>query len=238
MLVGQARYAIAFAVTTASATAASALAAGDARADSPSSVAPSAEEPGMQSIAAERRSGLVLGIAPGVGFAGASGYPNSSKVIGNPDFYSESPLMVGGSFSLLVMGAITDYLTFGAVLTNARFETEKWKSTGFGFGFRAEVFPLVRAFPTLADTAIYGQAGIGATELQAKGPFPSADGTQSFLGLGVHHEFRFFKMLGGHVSGGPFVEYNAIFSDPAERHWLSVGFRLSFYGGTVAADQR
>lgn len=196
------------------------------------------DDPTLRPVVAERRSGLVIGLSPGIAFAGSSGYPNDLKLINDPAYYSQSPLLVGTSTSIFVMGALTDYLTFGFVVTNARFESPKWKSTGTGFGFRAEVFPLVRLLPTLADTAIYGQGGIGATSLQAKGPYPSADGTQSFLGLGVHHEFRFTRMLGGHLSGGPYVEYDAIFAESAERHWLSSGFRLAFYGGTVTADKR
>lgn len=205
---------------------------------SPSSVSPSPNEAAMQRTAAERRSGVVIGLASGVAFAGASGYPNDPKVIGNPDFYSESPLLVGTSGSLFVMGALTDYLSFGPMIHSARMETEKWRSTGFAVGFRLDVFPLYRLVPRLADLAVYGMMGVGATELQAKGPYPSADGTQSFLGGGVHHEWRFFRMLGGHVSGGPFVEYDAIFSSSAERHLLSLGFRVAWYGGSVTADGR
>ncbi|MBX3190043.1 MAG: hypothetical protein KF819_23660 [Labilithrix sp.] len=205
---------------------------------SPSSVSPSPSEAAMQSVPAERRAGVVIGLAFGPAFAGASGYPNDSKLIGNPDYYSESPLLVGTSSSIFVMGALTDYLSFGPMVSSARMETEKWKSTGFGVGFRAEAFPFYRLVPRLADLAIYGMMGVGATELQAKGPYPGADGTQSFLGAGVHHEWRFFRMLGGHVSGGPYVEYDAIFSKPAERHWLSFGFRMAWYGGSVTADER
>ena len=103
---------------------------------------------------------------------------------------------------------------------------------------RAEIFPLLRLVPTLADTSIYGQAGVGSTELQAKGAFPSADGTQSFAGLGLHHEFRLFKLLGGHFAGGPYVEYDAIFAPGAERHWATIGLRVAWYGGTVGLDSR
>lgn len=196
------------------------------------------EDPTMRAVEHERRAGLVVALSPGVAFAGSSGYPNDAKLIGNPAFYSESPLLVGTTGTITIMGALTDYLSFGFIINSARFETEKWKSTGTAFGFRAEVFPLVKLFPTLADTAIYGQAGIGGTELQAKGPYPSADGTSSFLGLGLLHEFRFTTLLGGHLSGGPYLEYNAIFAESAERHWLASGFRLAFYGGTVTADKR
>jgi hypothetical protein len=196
------------------------------------------EDPTLRKTVAERRGGVVIGVAPGVAFAGASGYPNNTRLVGNPDFYSESPMLVGVSTTYFLMGALTDFLSFGPMVNIATFESENWKSTGVGVGFRVEAFPLVHLFPTLADTSIYGQAGVGATELQAKGPFPSADGTQSFAGIGLHHELRFFRFLGGHVSGGPYVEYDAIFATSAERHWASVGLRLAWYGGTVALDAR
>lgn len=204
----------------------------EARAETPP------EDPTLRKTAPERRAGLVVGLAPGVAFVGASGYPNNVTLIGNPDYYSESPLLVGSSTTLFVMGALADYLNFGPMVNVSRSETSSWKSTSLGIGFRVEVFPLVRLFPTLADTAIYAQGGVGTTELQAKGPFPSADGTQSYGAVGLHHEFRFFRMLGGHLSGGPYVEYDAVFTSPAERHWLATGFRLAFYGGTVTADAR
>ncbi len=194
------------------------------------------EDPRMRKNVATRRAGIVVGVAPGVAFAGASGYPNSARLIGRPDSYSESPLLVGHSTTYFLMGALTDFVSFGPMVNVARFESADWKSTGLGVGLRAEVFPLVRLVPSLADTALYGQVGIGATELQAKGPYPSADGTQSFAGVGLHHEFRFFRLLGGHLSGGPYAEYDAIFAPSAERHWASVGLRLAWYGGSVTAD--
>jgi hypothetical protein len=196
------------------------------------------EDPTLRKTVSQRRNGVVVGVTPGIAFAGASGYPNNARLVGNPDYYSQSPLLVGSSTTYFLMGALTDYLSFGPMVNIARFTSDKWTSKGVGIGFRAEVFPLIALFPRLADTAIFGQAGVGSTELQAKGNFPSADGTQSFLGIGLHHEFRFFRALGGHISGGPYVEYDAIFSTSAERHWASVGFRLAFYGGAVTADKR
>jgi hypothetical protein len=196
------------------------------------------EDPTMRKSVAVRRGGVVLGVAPGVAFGGASGYPNNARLIGNPEYYSESPLLVGSNTTYFLMGALTDYLSFGPMVNIASFESEKWKSTGVGVGFRAELFPLLHLVPMFADTAIYGQAGVGGTELQAKGPYPSADGTQSFAGIGLHHEFRLFKLGGGHFAGGPYAEYDAIFTTSAERHWASVGFRLAWYGGTVALDSR
>ncbi|MBX3215505.1 MAG: hypothetical protein KF850_25935 [Labilithrix sp.] len=198
---------------------------------------PAAEDPTLRPVKAERRSGLTLGASGGIALAGASGYPNNAGLIDNPDYYSSSPLLVGWSSSYFLMGAFNDYVSFGPTLTIATFESEAWKSTGWGAGFRGEVFPLVRLVPALADAAIYGQVGFGVTELRAKGPYPSADGAQSFLGIGLHHEWRLARLLGGHAALGPYVEYNAIRAPSAERHWATGGLRVVWYGSGVALDR-
>jgi hypothetical protein len=199
------------------------------------------ENPLYRPVLPERRNGVVLGMSAGVGFAGASGYPNNAKFLGDPAYYSESPLLVGWSTSYFLMGALTDYLSFGPLLNISTFDTPDWKSTGWGLGFRGEVFPLMglarkTGLDWLADTAAYGQVGFGTTELRAKGPYPTADGSQTFLGFGVHQEFRLFRMLGGHAAAGPHVEYDVIRSEPAERHWLTVGLRVAWYGGRLTGD--
>jgi len=201
-----------------------------------------AEDGPYRPVETNRRNGVVLGASGGVGFAGASGYPNNAKLIGDPAYYSESPLLVGWSSSWFLMGALSDYVSVGPLLNIATFDTPSWKSTGWALGFRGEVFPLVGVarkvgVDWLADTAAYGQVGFGTTELRAKGPYPSADGAQSFVGLGVHQEFRLFRMLGGHAAAGPHIEYDVIRSEPAERHWLTVGLRLAWYGGHTTGDR-
>ncbi len=152
----------------------------------------------------ERRDGLVLGGAAGLGFAGASGYPRDATLLGNRDYYSESPLLVGYHFTGFAGLALTDWLNIGGTASVANFESEKWKSSGFGIGLRAEVFPLLHVVPTLADLAVYGQLGVGVTELRAKGNYPTSDGAQSFFGAGVHYEWRFADFLGAHTAAGPF----------------------------------
>lgn len=204
---------------------------------------PEENDPTLRPVGAERRKGVVIGASLGAAFAGASGYPNNARLINDPDYYSESPLLVGWSTSYFLLGALTDYLSFGPLLNIATFESDKWKSTGWGLGFRGEVFPLVGIakkvhLDWLADTAAYAQVGFGTTELRAKGPYPTADGSQSFLGLGIHHEVRLARLLGGHAAAGPHIEYDAIRADSAERHWLTVGLRLAWYGGTVALDRQ
>lgn len=215
------------------------LSATAARADSPTSAAaPSADDPTLRPLVAQRRKGVVLGAAGGIAFAGASGYPNNEQQIDNPAFYSSSPLLVGYSMSYFLLGALTDYFSFGPALTIATFESSKWKSVGWGLGFRAEVFPLVKLVPALADTALYGSLGVGTTELRAKGPYPSAGGTQSMVGVGVHHEWRIGTFLGGHGAIGPQLEYDVISSRANERHWFWAGLRIVWYGGSVTLDKK
>lgn len=202
-----------------------------------STATPDADDPALRPIWPERRNGLVLGVAGGFALAGSSGYPNSSKLLDNPDFYSSSPLLAGYSTSYFLMGAFNDYVSAGPMLTIATFESAAWKSTGFGGGFRVEVFPLVRAVPALADLAVYGQVGLGATELRAKGPYPTADGVQSFLGVGIHHEWRLTRLLGGHAALGPYLEYDSIRAPTIERHWATLGLRVVWYSGGVKIDR-
>src|SRR5688572_18203340 len=186
----------------------------DARADSLTAT-PEATDPSMRSFTPERRNGAVLGVSGGLAFAGSSGYPNNVTLIGNPDYYTSSPLLVGWSGSAFLLGALNDYVNFGPFFNIATFESPAWKSTGWGIGFRGEFFPLVKLVPTLADTAIYSQIGFGTTELRPKGPYPTAEGSQSFLGIGLHHEFRIGRFLGGHGTWGPQLEYDVIRSDNA-----------------------
>jgi hypothetical protein len=210
----------------------------EARADAMTRTATEADDPTFRPVDRERRAGVVLGASVGVGFASASGYPNNVNLEGNPDFYSKTPILVGVSHSYFVMGAFSDYVSLGPMLSIATFDTPEWRSVGFGVGFRVELFPLVRVAPTFADTAVFSQLGVGSTEARAKGPYPSADGAQSFLGIGLHHEFRLTRLLGGHAVAGPFVEYDAITSTTAERHWLTLGLRVAWNAGTVGADRR
>lgn len=180
---------------------------------------------------AERRSGVVLGTSVGLGLAGSSGYPNDSTKINNPDFYSRSNLLVGPQTSIFFMGALADYLNFGFMVSFSTMHSDSWRSTGGGVGFRLEVFPLYHLVPTLKDLGVQTQLGVGFTSLQANGNYPGADGTQSFLGLGAFYEWKLAKLLGGHVAGGPTVEYDAIVAQSIERHTGMIGARLVFYGG-------
>jgi hypothetical protein len=179
-----------------------------------------------------RRAGVVLGLMGGFGVAGASGYPNSASKIDDPSYYSSSDLLGGSGGSFFLMGAIADYVNFGFWFGGGTFQSKDWRSTGGGGGLRVELFPLYALVPKLKDLGVLGQFGLGSTKLEAKhGDFVPANGTQSFIATGVFYELPIFRMLGGHVAGGPSFEYDAIFSRSVERHWAMLGGRIAFYGG-------
>ncbi|MBX3227512.1 MAG: hypothetical protein KIT84_14245 [Labilithrix sp.] len=199
-------------------------------------VTPEAGDVAALPVVHERRGGLVVGAAGGLGLIGASGYPNNAKFYNDRDYYSETPLLVGWSTSFFAMLALTDWVSVGPSFTISEADTAQWKSTALAGGLRAEFFPLVHAVPRLADLAIYGQVGVGAVALRAHGPYPTSDGVQSFVGVGVHHEWRFVDFLGAHASVGPYLEYDAVRSEPSDRNWLSLGLRVALYTSGNKSD--
>lgn len=195
---------------------------------------PTGSTPSAVDLEAPRRlrSGLAAGFSIGGSLVGASGYPNDSQKIGQSSFYSSGGLLAGTTESIFVMGALTDYLSFGFWYTHADASNSGWRSKADGGGLRVEVFPLVDLVPRLAGLGILGQFGVGGGNLyDRKAGVVSSEGTQSFLSAGVFHEWSFAHLLGGHLAAGPSLDYAAIWSQAFERHGLTVSGRIVFYGG-------
>jgi hypothetical protein len=183
---------------------------------------------------AKVRTGIVLGLSLGGGLFGASGYPNASSQINDPRFYSSSGLLGGTADTILVMGAISDSVNFGFWFGGNTSDNGHWQSFAGGGGIRLEIFPLVTLYPTLKGLAVFGSFGIGSGNLRSKAepdPAPEASGVSSFLGTGAFYEFGFGHFLGGHFGVGPSLEYDAMWSQPFERHGAVASLRLVFYGG-------
>jgi hypothetical protein len=178
------------------------------------------------------RSGIVLGLTLGGGIGGASGYPNNSSDVGNSADYSASCFMAGTYESIFVMGALSDYLSFGFWFGHGIFKNDTFRSNGDGGGLRIEAFPLVGLVPRLQGLGLLGQFGVGGGDLQSKPPgLPEASGTESFAGAGAFYEWSFGHALGGHFGIGPSVEYDSIWSHTFERHEAVASLRIVFYGG-------
>jgi hypothetical protein len=181
---------------------------------------------------AKLRAGLVLGGSLGVGVGAASGYPNDSIKIGDPRYYSASGAMLGASETVVLMGAIADYFSFGFWFNHAAYDGGDFHSTGDAGGLRLEVFALTVLYPRLAGLGLLAQFGIGQARLTAKVPgAETAEGTQSFVGAGAFYEWPFGRLIGGHFAAGPSLEYDAMWSTPFGRQGLVASARLVFYGG-------
>ncbi len=178
------------------------------------------------------RGGAVVGLTIGAGLVGASGYPNDLNKIGVRSEYSASAWMAGTGETLFLMGALTDYLSFGFWYAHASASSAHWRSEGDGGGIRVEAFPLVGLFPSLQGLGVIGQFGLGSGNLRSTLPgLPESSGTQSFIGAGALYEWSFGHFLGGHFGAGPNLEFDAIWSLPFERHGLTASARFVFYGG-------
>jgi hypothetical protein len=179
------------------------------------------------------RSGLLVGFSLGAGVGGASGYPNNSSEIGNPADYSSSGWMHGTSESIFLMGALSDYLSFGFLFSHGLFRNSDFYSNGDGVGLRIEAFPLVGLVPRLESLGVLGEFGVGVGDLVSKPPgLPESDGTQSFAAGGAFYEWAVGFMRGGaHIGVGPSLEYDAIWSKAFESHGLVASLRVAFYTG-------
>ena len=178
------------------------------------------------------RSGLVVSLMLGVGISGASGYPNNSNQIGDPNYFSSSDVMAGSASGLYIGGALADYLNVGFFFESETGKSKEWQGRMSGFGLRVEAFPLVYAVPTLKNLGLYGQFGIGSAKLDVTAPgYPEASGVQSFIGVGVMYEWRIFRLFGGHAVAGPFLEYDNVYSTAISSGAGILGGRIAFYGG-------
>ncbi|CAN5465297.1 hypothetical protein BH09MYX1_BH09MYX1_26020 [soil metagenome] len=181
---------------------------------------------------AERRSGLVLGASGGFALGTASGWPNESDRIGDPNFHGDGGVMLGFSSSFFVMGAFADVFNFGAFFSTGRIENGDWKSSGMGGGFRVEAFPFFYFHRALRDFGIMAQFGIGGANLDAKaGTYPGASGLQSFVSAGLFYEWHFLYLGHTHFALAPTVQFDFIGSQALDRTAVIFGARLAFYSG-------
>jgi hypothetical protein len=201
---------------------------GDGDESAPKPVAPNFDKP------AQRRSGFVIGLTYGVGTASSSGYPNDQNFIGDPTYYGASGVLFGTGGSGFIMGALSDWLTFGFWFGSATSGNKVAHSTGAGGGLRLELFPLYSLGGALRDLGAYTEVGIGSAKLTFKDdPGNPQTGVGSFLAGGLFYEFWLAKALGGHFALGPDLRYDAIFSEPLERHGITLGLRFLWYGGSA-----
>jgi hypothetical protein len=179
----------------------------------------------------EIRDGVVLGFDLSLGAVQASGYPNDPKKIDVPDQFSRSSTLVGAPLSIVLLGAISDYVNVGFDVHLAKYSGGDWESTGGMIGLRAEGFPFVTLYPKLASLGILGAAGVGWASLHEKsGRYPDAETAQSYLQIGAFYEWP-IALRGCHFALGPQLAYDAVFSRSFDQSGAAAGARIVFYTG-------
>jgi hypothetical protein len=200
-------------------------------ADAASATPPAVAAPPPPDAGAARsfRNGIVLGFALGGGIGRGAGYPNNSDDIGHTD-YASSGWLGGTSGTLLLMGAIADYLNFGFWYAHAGFNGDGHHASQDGVGLRVEAFPFVFVCPHLGGLAFFSQFGLGSAKLTTAGA-PNAGGTQSIIGAGAFYEWSLGHVLGGHFGLGPSLEYDAVLTQPYDQNGFVATLRAVWYGG-------
>jgi len=211
------------------------LAASSASAEPPSTVegqlaAGAAAEQGTdwESAPANRRSGFTFGLAGGIAWGSARGYPNSFTKIGDPAYYTATSGFGSGG-ELWFGGALTDWFVFGLGLGGGSFSGSKLKSGGGSFVFHIEAFPLFHLGGTWQDVGLFADFGTGGATIMEGGEELSNGGGMSAAGFGVFWET--WRFLGDHVASGPMIAFEYQGSEVQSRDLVLVGFRTVFYGG-------
>ncbi|MEO8875761.1 MAG: hypothetical protein ABI461_09260 [Polyangiaceae bacterium] len=186
---------------------------------------------------AERRSGAVFGTSVGLfGLGSASGTPNNANQYRDSRYYSSSGPMLGNSFSLFIEGALADPLSVGFIFYGAGYQNGDFKASASGLGLRLDLYPFAvcKCFkPFMRDLGLVEEFGIGGVQLTPKNDDKKilAEGTQTFINTGFFYDMKVAKLLGGHLSLGPEIDYTVVSTTTAEAHGLGVAFRVAFNGG-------
>ncbi len=195
------------------------FAAGEARAADPN--------PTNTPVVYQRRGGFLVGIALGPVIGVASGYPNDARKIDRSEFFTSTGVSGGGSGSLWIGVAFTDWLSFGLAGYGGGM-LGGGDLTRYGAGsFRVEAFP---GYPLGGAWRDFGASIEAGVALAAAAPREGGDdlvasGGASRFAFGLFYEgIRAWK-----ISMGPFASADVIWSPSATRPLAWIGWRTVLY---------
>ncbi len=194
-------------------------------------------EPAWQRQPAIRRSGFMLGVTVGPSVGMAAGYPNDAKKLGREAFYTETGIGVGGGLSLVLGGALSDWLVFGVGLAVSSFAEGEVTSAVGAFTFRTEVFPLWALGGKWRELGLGFDAGTGGASIVVTDDPDTklADaGSASRVGAFAFYEgIRLWK-----ISMGPYLGGNYAWSSTLRHGEIGAGWRTVLYAGSIAAPPK
>jgi len=198
------------------------LLAGTARADDQSDA-----WDGGYKVVATRRSGFVAGLNLGLALGNADGYPNDLAKINSVDYERNTKFGVGGTNTLWLGGALTDWFVFGLGLKGVSLKHEHAAAAGSAFIFHVQGYPLFYQGGPFRDLSLFGDFGAGGMKITGGARENAVGGLMSVIGVGAAWEpVRFW-----HFTFGPGVEYLQSWSQSMSVHTALVDARLTFVGG-------
>lgn len=183
----------------------------------------------------ERRSGFSVGVLLGGGLGNITGYPQDIEKRGKPQFLTDMGATYGGSATLWLGGALTDYLVFGVGLGGGMYQGGGATVQGFTFVFHTEAFPLYWLGGFWRDIGISLDTGAGTFtgELNDKPAGAAGEqippviesGAASRVGAGIFYDgLRVWK-----ISTGPFVAFDYTWSSTLSQPIFLLGLRTALY---------
>ena len=199
-------------------------------ADRDEAAAPTTADDG--SVPHRLRSGVVVGFALAEGSAARRRLPQQLERHRQPRYHTASGWMPGLGGTVLVMGALADYINFGFWYAHAAFGDSGRRASQDGVGLRVEAFPFVAPLARMGGARRvlrvrlrHGQARYARSAAGAAAPSRSS-------ASGVLYEWSVAPLSSAATSAiGPSLEYDAVVHGPFEQHGLIANLRLVFYGG-------
>jgi hypothetical protein len=169
----------------------------------------------------------MVGLALGASLGEASGFPNDPKKINHLSAYTETGLGFGGTGTLWIGGALTDWLCFGLGIATSELVPSSTVVRSTAFDFRVEAFPLYSLGGRFRDLGLLLDTGAGVATAKPKGSDTKLidGGGVSRVGVGAFYEALRLRK----IALGPFIEGDYTWSESARRGAFTLGLRTVLY---------
>jgi hypothetical protein len=176
---------------------------------------------------ATRRANLTAGVAGGLHFGSARGFPNEAEKLNDPAFEQSTGFAAGPNLALWLGGALTDYLNFGLGLAVGGLSGNGRSAQYSAFVVRIESFPLLSLGGAYSDLGVATAFGAGGSAIKQGDDTEAEGGAISVINLGLFHETlrsRAFRL-------GPSIDFTHLFSQSWSSAAVTAGLRLAIYDG-------
>lgn len=200
--------------------------------EAPPAMPPPADEPAWEKRPATRRGGFTTGLLASAGLGMASGYPLDLKKIGRERYYTQSDVAIAGTGAFWIGFSLIDWLSVGLGINGDILGAPGLSGGGGAVFFRAE------AFPMWSFGGIFREIGASIDAGASTALFTSAEdesdrinsGVASYLGGGVFYE----GIRVWHLSMGPSVSANYMWSDTVRYGNIGLGWRVAVYSDSAS----